>query len=55
MIKYTPSNQLTLEGFLHPFDRVLSPNNRWVKLTNLIPWDSLAAVYTKSLSVYSVR
>ncbi len=32
MIKYTPANQLTLEGFEHPFDQELSPENRWVKL-----------------------
>jgi len=49
MIKYTPSNQLTLEGFSHPFDQELSPDNRWVKLAALIPWDDLAAVYSKGL------
>ncbi len=42
MIKYTPANQLTLEGFEHPFDQELSPDNRWVKLATLIPWDELA-------------
>ncbi len=26
MIKYTPSNQLTLSGFSHPFDQELSPD-----------------------------
>ena len=36
MIKYTPSNQLTLEGFSHPFERDLSPENRWVKLAELM-------------------
>ena len=55
MITYTPSNQLTLEGFLHPFDRELSPDNRWVKLATLIPWDALAAVYSQSLSSSSGR
>ena len=55
MIKYTPSNQLTLEGFSHPFERDLSPENRWVKLAELIPWDSLASVYAKSLSSTSGR
>lgn len=55
MIKYTPSNQLTLEGFSHPFERDLSPENRWVRLAALIPWDSLAAVYAKSLSATSGR
>lgn len=55
MIKYTPSNQLTLEGFSHPFERDLSPKNRWVQLATLIPWDALATVYSKSLSTTSGR
>ena len=55
MIKYTPSNQLTLEGFSHPFERELSPENRWVQLARLIPWDALASVYSKSLSTTSGR
>ncbi len=50
MINYTPSNQITLEGFRHPFDRDLLPNNRWVKLARIIPWDELAEVYSKQLS-----
>ena len=55
MIKYTPSNQLTLDCFSHPFDRDLSPQNRWVTLAELIPWDSLASIYAKSLSTTSGR
>jgi len=50
MIKYTPSNQLTLEGFSHPFKQELCPENRWVKLASIIPWDDLACVYSKSLN-----
>lgn len=38
MIQYTPANQLTLDGFSHPFDRELSSDNRWVKLSALVPW-----------------
>lgn len=55
MIKYTPSNQLTLSGFSHPFDQELSPENRWVKLAEIIPWDALASVYLKQLSTNSGR
>jgi len=55
MIQYTPANQLTLDGFSHPFDRELSSDNRWVKLATLIPWDSLAEVYSKSLHANSGR
>jgi len=49
MIKYTPANQLTLEGFLHPFDQELSPVNRWVELAAVVPWDLLASVYSDKL------
>ena len=49
MIKYTPSNQLSLEGFQQPFDKQLSPNNRWVILSGLIPWNRLAGTYGKHL------
>ena len=55
MIKYTPSNQLTLSGFSHPFDQELSSGNRWVKLSKIIPWDALASVYLKQLSSTSGR
>lgn len=55
MIKYTPANQLTLEGFNHPFDQQLSRDNRWVKLASLLPWDALASVYCKQLSSTSGR
>ena len=55
MIKYTPSNQLTLAGFSHPFDQELSPENRWVKLAQLIPWDALASIYSKALNSTSGR
>jgi hypothetical protein len=49
MINYTPSNQLTLEGFSHPFENELSPENRWVKLAEVVPWDELAIVCANSL------
>lgn len=55
MIKYTASNQLTLSGFVHPFEKELSPENRWVKLAKVIPWDSLAQEYSKQLSNCSGR
>jgi len=49
MIKYTASNQLSLENFKHPFHQQLDPNNRWVKLAELVPWDELAGIYAKDL------
>lgn len=55
MIKYTPANQLTLEGFSTPFENSLSPDNRWVKLSKVLPWDALAKVYINKLSSHSGR
>ena len=55
MIKYTPANQLTLEGFTTPFENELSLDNRWVKMSEVIPWDALANEYIKQLSSDSGR
>ncbi len=55
MIRYTSANQLTLEGFEHPFERDLDKNNRWVKLAEALPWDSLANVYARKLRSDSGR
>jgi hypothetical protein len=49
MIKYTPSSQLTLEEFKHPFHQQLRSDNRWVLLAELVPWDELAGIYAKNL------
>jgi len=45
MINYTSQNQLSL--FRTPFDQHLDPNNRWVKLSNSLPWDQLVKIYIK--------
>jgi hypothetical protein len=55
MIKYTPSNQLSLDLFKHPFEQALDNENRWIQLAALVPWDSLANIYSKSLSSESGR
>lgn len=55
MINYTPQNQLSLELFEHPFETELDKDNRWVRLAGLIPWDSLASVYSRKLSSDSGR
>lgn len=47
MINYTSQNQLAL--FQTPFEQQLDPNNRWVILSNRLPWDGLAKNYTKKL------
>ena len=45
-------NQLTLENFHLPFGGELDPDNRWIKLSKIIPWDQFetkyAAKFTKN-------
>ena len=45
MIRYTPENQLSIEAFKTPFQNSLSPDNRWVKLSKIVPWDKFAFLY----------
>jgi hypothetical protein len=49
MIRYTSNKQMSLEGFSHPFGGQLNPKNRWVKWSEVIPWDGLAVGYYKTL------
>jgi IS5 family transposase len=49
MIRYTPSSQLSLEGFTTPFSQQLSASNRWVVLARKIPWDKVAVVYYRKM------
>ncbi|PCH71231.1 MAG: hypothetical protein COC06_02270 [Bacteroidales bacterium] len=50
MIKHSIHSQLRIEEFKTPFVRNLSKNNRWVKLSEVIPWDHLAVYYMKTMS-----
>ncbi len=43
--KYVSPNQLTLCGFETPFEQHLTTENRWVKLSKLIPWDKIVGLY----------
>ena len=45
MIRYTDSNQITIDEFYQPFGGQLDKNNRWVKDAMLIPWNELAHIY----------
>lgn len=49
MIQYSPQGQLPFEGFDTTFEQRLDPDNRWVKLAALVPWDELATIYAKNL------
>ncbi|MCU0360745.1 MAG: IS5 family transposase [Bacteroidia bacterium] len=46
---YQSPTQLTLGGFETPFSQKLSQQNRWVKLSHLIPWDEIVGVYEKQM------
>jgi hypothetical protein len=46
---FVSRNQLVLEGFESPFDKRLNPENRWVVLANLIPWDEICNIYLKAV------
>jgi len=50
MIRYQSHKQLPLAEFDWPFQEKLDANNRWVKLSECIPWDELAEAYYQGLS-----
>lgn len=50
MIRYNSSKQVDIEEFKTPFELKLSPENRWVKLAAILPWDELASIYHRALS-----
>lgn len=50
MIRYRSQKQLSLAEFDWPFQTALDRNNRWVKLSQCIPWDELAEGYYQGLA-----
>ena len=38
---FVSRNQLVLKGLESPFAKELNPENRWIVLANLIPWDEI--------------
>ncbi len=55
MIRTCSSKQLTLAEFDWPFDTALDKHNRWVKMSQCIPWDDLAEGYYQGLSADTGR
>ncbi|MDO9579824.1 MAG: IS5 family transposase, partial [Bacteroidales bacterium] len=51
MIKYNSDRQLTIEEFKTPFQTSLLADNRWVKLSKVVPWDKFASVYMSMMTV----
>ena len=50
MIRTSSSKQLTITEFDWPFETDLDKHNRWVKLSQCIPWDELAESYYQGLA-----
>jgi hypothetical protein len=46
---FVSQNQLVFEGFESPFEKKLNPDNRWVVLAKLIPWDEICNIYLKAV------
>jgi transposase, IS5 family len=50
---YESPNQLVLSGFESPFEQELNPANRWIVLSQLIPWDEICSLYRKHVGISS--
>jgi len=50
MYRRSTPEQGSPENFFLPFGGQLSPDNRWVKLANSIPWQEYESEYAKQFS-----
>jgi IS5 family transposase len=48
-------HQLMFDGFETEFEKWLEADNRWILLSQIIPWESLSAAYEMSLSAHTGR
>lgn len=55
MVKYQSVRQLKIEEFKTPFLKSLLPDNRWVKLSKVVPWDKFAAIYMSIMNLETGR
>jgi len=55
MRNHRSPNQLMFDGFETEFEKWLEPDNRWVLLSRIIPWEELSAAYETSLSAHTGR
>jgi len=47
MYKRGKLKQRKFEEFVTPFNRGLDKNNRWVKMSEIIPWDDIEVKYAQ--------
>lgn len=45
MVEYISEKQISIKEFETPFESSLLPDNRWVKLAQVVPWDKFATIY----------
>lgn len=50
MLKTKDANQLKFEAFKSPFEIKMDRNNRWVILSEILPWEELIEIYSKGMS-----
>lgn len=50
MYRREDKNQLTMDAFMLPFDGQLLADNRWVRMSKLMPWDVVEEEYAKNMS-----
>ena len=50
MVNFDDTNQIEIKDFVLPFSGRLDPNNKWIRLSRMIPWEELAGKYTKKMS-----
>ncbi len=55
LIRYQSQKQIPLAEFDWPFQTALDEDNRWVKLSQCIPWDALAEGYYQDLDTSQGR
>ena len=49
MYRKKDRNQVSLEDFILPFGGRLNADNRWVRLSRMMPWDYIEDIYTESM------
>lgn len=50
MLNRKDTNQLKFEAFKTPFEIKINRNNRWVLLSEILPWEELIGIYSKAMS-----
>lgn len=55
MIDYISEKQLSIFEFKSPFIDELDPENRWVKLADIVPWETFANLYISLMNTQHGR